>query len=144
MKATNYFEQKNYLKAERLYKNLMIVLRNTVRDHLRLQRLLVIDFEAVDIHLVMDDINDTMSCTGTIHNLATTCQFLNKLDEAELFYRKSIDTHFQICSDRDTKFALCSMKSLALLYIEKPNKHNELAILNERIAAIEANEEKSE
>ena len=122
----------------------MIVLRNTVRDHLRLVRLLVIDYEAVGMHLVIDDINDTSSCTSTMHNLAATCQFLNKLDEAELFYRKSIDTHFQICCGKDTKLALCSMKSLALLYTEKPNKHNELAMLNERIAAIEANEEKSE
>lgn len=82
-KATNYFSQNNYIKAERLYKNLMVVLRNVVRDRQRVMRLLNTDFHAGK-NLAVDCLNDIMSYTATIHNLACTCEHLNKHDEVEL------------------------------------------------------------
>jgi hypothetical protein len=84
MKATESYLQRNYPMAERLFRNLLNVLRNAVRDHKKLVHLLSIDFDSVK-HLVIDDMNDINSYTGTLHNLASICAFLNKLNDAEFF-----------------------------------------------------------
>jgi len=142
-KATNHYEAKHYLKAERLYKNLLLLLRNTVRDHERLVKRLQKDnllIETLHHNVIVDDMNDINSYTGALHNLALIYWKLKKFDDAELFFIKSIDAQYQLCGGKDSySMAIPSMEMLVRLYKESPlNKQSEIDTLNKRIATIKA------
>ena len=66
MKATDYYLQRNYPKAERLFRNLLNVLRNAVRDHKKLVHLLSIDFDSVK-HLAHIFRNSFGKSSKTLH-----------------------------------------------------------------------------
>ena len=142
-KATDHYIAKHYLKAERLYKNLLLLLRNTIRDHAKLVKRLQKDnllIETLHSNVIIDDMNDVSSYTGALHNLASTYYGLKKFDDAELFFIKSIDAQHQLSGGNDSNpNAIPSMKMLVKLYRESPlNKQSEIDTLNKRIAAIEA------
>ena len=146
-KAVIHHEAKNNLKAERLYKNLLLLLRNTVRDHEKLVELLRNDISIIETlhsNVLVDDMNDTNCYTGALHNVASILCHLNKPNDAESFLIKAIDANHQICGGRDVDpFAINSMESLVKLYTSSPlNRQSEIDTLNERIAAIKALKER--
>lgn len=125
-KANKYFDQQDYLKAERLYKNLMIVLRNHVVD--RNQILYDFDFDPANpnIDVLMNGVEDTYAYTGSMLKLASIYEHLNKLSDAVSMYVKCVDTHKQLRGgENDSILSIGAMKSLAKLYTQL-NKHSEL------------------
>lgn len=94
LKARNFFDQGNYNKAEKLYKELL-------------------DFFTIDNH--HGGIPDDEMVLTLAYHLAQVCIHLHRHSEAESLIKKYLDTHLLLRGD-ECKTNMSAQKILAIAY----------------------------